>query len=78
MRDRPDLDMSSGGRSLTALDALRWVPLTQQECLSLLGPTGGTLRYDAIAPISFANKRVCLLESRLASARTLYKNLPLP
>ena len=29
--------------------------------LSCMGPTGGTLRYDAIAPISFANKRLGLL-----------------
>jgi hypothetical protein len=52
--------------------------LARRQLRALPGPTGGTLRYDAIAPISFANKRFCLLESRLASARTLYKNFPLP
>jgi len=37
------------------------------ECITALfyevdeGPTGGTLRYDAIAHISFANKRLGLL-----------------
>jgi hypothetical protein len=42
------------------------------------GPTGGTLRYDAIVYISFSDNRLGVLEDYGVSARTLYKNFPLP
>ena len=37
--------------------------------LALHGPTGGTLRYDAIAHISFANRQLGCLKSCSVSAR---------
>src|SRR5215475_8455541 len=33
-------------------------PVMVRDPRAIIGPTGGTLRYDAIVPISFANKRL--------------------
>ena len=52
------------GRLALALLALASQPLHERLDRedSLYGPTGGTLRYDAIACISFSNKRLGLLD----------------
>ena len=42
------------------------------------GPTGGTLRYDAIAHISFANRQLGCLYGYGVVERALYKNFPFP